>query len=163
MVSFDKTVLLWVMRIADLEFDAQTSTEAMQGRWKITALRAPHPARIAIDGDAGWAAILLQALHHTAQSGFSGQVGTHLSIQQDGGSHIHGIVGLDLMLLFGERIAQISSGTGDILKIELPALQSWRAFHRLMVTNWPLLDAAMLFEIAVNGTALSWNGIGKQT
>src|SRR5260370_42532144 len=104
MVPFDKTVLLWVMRIADLEFDAQASTEAMQGRWKITALRAAHAARIAIDGDAGWATILLQALDHTAQSGFSGQVATHFSIQQDGGPNIHGIVGLDVMVLRGERI-----------------------------------------------------------
>src|SRR5260370_35234221 len=124
MVPFDKTVLLWVMRIADLEFDAQASTEAMQGRWKITALRAAHPARIAIDGDAGWATILLQALDHTAQSGFSGQVGRHLSIQQDGGPHVHGIVGVDLILLFGESIGRSSSGPEAILKTGFSARQS---------------------------------------
>jgi hypothetical protein len=57
-VPFDKSVLLGVLRIADLHLDAQAGTKAHQGRRKIAACRTAHPARIAIQGDALGAAIL---------------------------------------------------------------------------------------------------------
>ena len=51
-VPFDKTILLGVMRITDVDLDAETGTKAQQGGRKVTARWAAHPARIAVQGDA---------------------------------------------------------------------------------------------------------------
>ena len=51
-VAFDKTILLGVMRITDVDLDAETGAKAQQGSRKVTARWAAHPARIAVQGDA---------------------------------------------------------------------------------------------------------------
>ncbi len=57
-VPFDKAVLLGLLRVADLHLNAQAGAKAHQGRRKIAACGAAHPARITIKRDALGAAIL---------------------------------------------------------------------------------------------------------
>src|SRR5918911_1403211 len=46
-VPFHKGILFGMMRLTDLDLDAQTGTKAQQGRRKITAGWTAHPAPIA--------------------------------------------------------------------------------------------------------------------
>ncbi len=51
-VALDKTILLGVMRITDVDLDAETGPKAQEGGRKVTARWAAHPARVAVQGDA---------------------------------------------------------------------------------------------------------------
>src|SRR5438128_2698419 len=58
MVAFDKGVLLGMMRITDVDLDAQTGAKTEQSCRKITACWTADPTRIAIQGDARGSTIL---------------------------------------------------------------------------------------------------------
>src|SRR5205809_6729416 len=51
-VPFAKTIVLGLLRIADVDLDAEAGAKAHPGRRKIAALWTAHPARIAVPGDA---------------------------------------------------------------------------------------------------------------
>jgi hypothetical protein len=61
MVALHKRILLGMVRLTDLDLDAQTRAKTEQGRRKITACWTAHPARIAIQGDQLGPTILGQA------------------------------------------------------------------------------------------------------
>ena len=57
MVALDKGILLGMMRITDVNLDAQTGAKPDQGGGKITARWTAHPTRIPIQGDAAGSTI----------------------------------------------------------------------------------------------------------
>ena len=62
MGAFDPSILLGVARVTDQDADAQGATEAEHRRGKVTALRSPHPAWIAVQPDPVGQAMLLEGL-----------------------------------------------------------------------------------------------------
>ena len=59
-VAFDKAILLPMMRITDVDFNAQTGAKPDQRGRKITACGTAHPAWIAIQGNPCGSTILGQ-------------------------------------------------------------------------------------------------------
>ena len=53
MISFDKPILLWVMRITNEYGDSQGVAEAHESGRKVTALGRAYPARIPVQRDGG--------------------------------------------------------------------------------------------------------------
>jgi hypothetical protein len=105
-VSFDKGVLLRVMRITDLDLDAQTGSKAQQGGRKVTARRAAHPARIAIQGHALGSTVPGQRARQGFSGRFRGEIRAHMRIQEHGGSGVKDVERFDDVLLLAKGIGR---------------------------------------------------------
>src|SRR5437588_5723130 len=150
MVALHKRILLGMVRLTDLDLDAQTRAKTEQGRRKITACWTAHPARIAIQGDQLGPTILGQAERQGLQSRFCREIGAHMRIEQHRGSHIDDVERLDPMLPLAIGIGRHET---SIFEIDLPARHGRRALPRLMEKLATLSYPLMGFEEAINGLA----------
>src|SRR5438034_7761409 len=117
MVPFDKRVLLGMMRLADLDLDAQTGPKAQEGCRKIAALRAAYPACIPIQGNPLGATVLRQGTGQRFPCRFGGEIGAHMGIEAPRGSRVATVERFDHMLPLA---LWISRHAGHILEIDLP-------------------------------------------
>ena len=69
-ISFDKAMLLRMMRLTDQDCYPDGVTEADQGRREVRALWSPHPPRIAIQRDGSGQPVFLEGVRHIEASRF---------------------------------------------------------------------------------------------
>src|SRR5205809_4381145 len=91
MVALDEPVLLGVLRVAQQHADAQTLTEAYQGRRKVAAARTADKAHVAIQAHHLRQSLPHKQLSHRFQGGLGMKVGAHLRIDEHRGALIHDI------------------------------------------------------------------------
>jgi hypothetical protein len=149
-VAFDKTVLLGMVGITDVNVDAQTGPKTNQSCWKIAACRTAHPTGIAIQRDALGASIPGEGECESLQSGFRREVGAHMGLEEHRSSCVNDVERLDHMLLltFG-----ISWDARDVFEIDLPARHRGGPFHGLLDVLVRRDNAVMALEHAINGFA----------
>ena len=69
-ISFDKALLLRMMRLTNQDRYPDGVTEADQGRREVRALWSPHPPRIAIQRDGSGQPVFLEGVRHIEASRF---------------------------------------------------------------------------------------------
>ena len=138
--AITKAILIGSPGRTDVDLDAQAVPEAHERAGKVPPTGRPHKSWVAIKAHHIGQPVGPQRPYDGRQDGLRRVILARLDQQGSGRAHIEDVQRFDDVLLLPIRVRR---HTARILKIQLPAFQRPRAFHRNMLAATAVSDTIM--------------------